>query len=220
MDGTAGTGKSSVGMLAAKELGYDFLSTGEMYRALGYKTIEKKIAVDDVQKVTEIAKNIKFTFERGTDASLKMFVDGEYLGNKLHSEKVGEAASKTSAIPSARAVLTDKMREIGRGGGIIMEGRDIGTVVFPDAEIKFYIDATPEERAKRRFNQLIQRGEKADYETILECIRARDLRDSTRTVAPLKPAEDAFIIDTSSMALEQVVEHILSVIKEKIKNNF
>jgi len=216
IDGTSGTGKSSVGKLAAQALGYSFLSTGEMYRALGYKALQTGIDMADAAAVTRAARDLKLTFERRPDAVLRMFVDGVFLGDKLHDEAVGGAASKTSAVPGAREVLTNLMRETGKDGGIIMEGRDIGTVVFPGAEVKFYIDAAPEARARRRFKQLKERGESADYDGILAGIKERDHRDSTRAAAPLKAAPDAVIIDTSHLTLEEVVSKVLENIKKKL----
>lgn len=213
IDGTAGTGKSSVGCAVAAHLGYGFLSTGEMYRALAYKVFAKKINPEDHDAVLEAARQLRFTFMRQPDAKLKMFVDGEYLGDKLHLEEVGAVASRVSTNGEARRVLTDKMRDVGEDGGIVMEGRDVGTVVFPDAEIKFYLDASAEERAKRRVNQLKEAGQKADYNQILKMIQERDYRDSHRAVSPLKPAEDAVLIDTSSLTMQQVIDAVLEKIK-------
>lgn len=213
IDGTAGTGKSSVGCAVAAHLGYSFLSTGEMYRALAYKVFAKKINPEDHDAVLEAARQLRFTFMRQPDAKLKMFVDGEYLGDKLHLEEVGAVASRVSTNGEARRVLTDKMRDVGEDGGIVMEGRDVGTVVFPDAEIKFYLDASAEERAKRRVNQLKEAGQKADYNQILKMIQERDYRDSHRAVSPLKPAEDAVVIDTSSLTMQQVIDAVLEKIK-------
>lgn len=213
IDGTAGTGKSSVGCAVAAHLGYGFLSTGEMYRALAYKVFAKKINPEDHDAVLEAARQLRFTFMRQPDAKLKMFVDGEYLGDKLHLEEVGAVASRVSTNGEARRVLTDKMRDVGEDGGIVMEGRDVGTVVFPDAEIKFYLDASAEERAKRRVNQLKEAGRKADYNQILKMIQERDYRDSHRAVSPLKPAEDAVVIDTSSLTMQQVIDTVLEKIK-------
>lgn len=213
IDGTAGTGKSSVGCAVAAHLGYGFLSTGEMYRALAYKVFAKKINPEDHDAVLEAARQLRFTFMRQPDAKLKMFVDGEYLGDKLHLEEVGAVASRVSTNGEARRVLTDKMRDVGEDGGIVMEGRDVGTVVFPDAEIKFYLDASAEERAKRRVNQLKEAGQKPDYNQILKMIQERDYRDSHRAVSPLKPAEDAVVIDTSSLTMQQVIDAALEKIK-------
>lgn len=214
IDGTAGTGKSSVGRAVAEKLGYGFLSTGGLYRALAYQVFAQKIDPADHQAVLAVAQNMQFSFERQPDAMLKMFVNGEYLGSKLHLDEVAQTASKVSTHAAARAVLTEKMREIGQHGGIIMEGRDIGTVVFPDAEVKIYLDATAEERANRRVKQLLANGNEADYEQILASIKERDLRDSTRAASPLKPAEDAVKIDTSSLTMPQVIEAVLKEINK------
>ncbi len=216
IDGTAGTGKSSVGKLIAAKLGYGFLSTGEMYRALAYKVYEKHIEPENHDAVLEAARQLHFTFVRQPDASLKMYVDGEYLGAKLHLEEVGNVASRVSTNGEARRVLTEKMRDVGEDGGIVMEGRDVGTVVFPDAEMKFYLDASAEERAKRRVKQLQEAGERPDYQKILKMIEERDYRDSHRAVAPLKPAEDAVIVDTSLLNLQQVVEAVWEKIQHYV----
>ncbi len=208
IDGTAGTGKSTVGKAIAAKLGYGFLSTGEMYRALAYKVFEKHIVPEDHDAVLEAARQLHFTFVRQPDAALKMYVDGEYLGAKLHLEEVGNVASRVSTNGEARRVLTEKMRDVGDDGGVVMEGRDVGTVVFPDAEMKFYLDASAQERAKRRVKQLQEAGEHPDYQKILKLIEERDYRDSHRAVAPLKPAEDAIVIDTSSLNLQQVVDAV------------
>ena len=143
-----------------------------------------------------------------------MFVDGAFLGEKLHLEEVGAVASKVSTNKEARAVLTDKMRQVGINGGVVMEGRDVGTVVFPDAELKFYLDASAEERAKRRVKQLEENGQKADYNAILAMIKERDYRDSHRSVAPLKPAEDAVVVDTSALNMNQVIQKVMEKISQ------
>lgn len=213
IDGTAGTGKSSVGKAVAAKLGYGFLSTGEMYRALAYKVFEKQISPEDHDAVLETARQLHFTFVRQPDAALKMYVDGEYLGDKLRLEEVGNVASRVSTNGEARRVLTDKMRAVGEDGGIVMEGRDVGTVVFPDAEMKFYLDASAEERAKRRVNQLKEAGQHPDFEQILQLIKERDYRDSHRAASPLKPADDAVIIDTSRLDLQQVTDAVLEKIQ-------
>ena len=214
IDGPAGTGKSTVGRAAAQALGYSFLSTGGLYRALAYTVFAKHIDPTDDQAVLAAAKAIEFRFERQPDATLKMFVDGEYLGNKLQLDEVAQTASKVSTNAAARAVLTDKMRLAGKDGGIIMEGRDIGTVVFPDAEVKIYLDASAEVRADRRVKQLALQGVTADYAQILASIKERDLRDSTRAASPLKPAEGAIKIDTSYLNQAQVVDEVVKEIKQ------
>lgn len=209
IDGTAGVGKSSVGKAVALKYGISFLSTGQMYRCLGWKVLEKGIDLNDEAAVIKAAKEIVWGFERQADSSLKVLIDGQYLGSKLLLEETGRAASKVSAIAQARNIITQKQKDLGRAGGIVMEGRDIGTVICPQAPLKIYLTAAPEARAQRRVKQLEQEGQKADYGEILASIKSRDERDSTRAVAPLKPAQDALIIDTSNMSLEQVIFRVL-----------
>ena len=217
IDGTAGTGKSSVGKAVASKLGYGFLSTGEMYRALAYKVFEKNVMPEDEAGVLKVAQDMVFSFERQPDAKLNVCVDGVYLGpDKLHSEETGNVASKVSTHARARAVLTAKMRQAGEQGGIIMEGRDIGTVVFPDADVKIYLDASAKERANRRFKQLKLAGQPADYDKILATIQERDYRDSHRAASPLKPAADAVIIDTSDLTLEEVITRVYGEVTKKL----
>ena len=211
IDGPAGVGKSSVGKAVALKYGLSFLSTGEMYRCLGWKVLNAGIDPDDAQKVLEAAQSIKWSFERRPDSSLKVFVDGVYLGEELHREDVGRAASKTSANGPARAVVTQKQKEMALEGNIVMEGRDIGTVIAPNAQVKIYLDASAQERAKRRFEQLKIKGQDADYNAILDGIITRDERDKNRACAPLKPAEDAIIIDTSAFTLQQVIDKVMEI---------
>ena len=209
IDGTAGVGKSSVGKAVALKYGISFLSTGQMYRCLGWKVLEKGIDLNDEAAVIKAAKEIVWGFERQADSSLKVLIDGQYLGSKLLLEETGRAASKVSAIAQARSIITQKQKDLGRAGGIVMEGRDIGTVICPQAPLKIYLTAAPEARAQRRVKQLEQEGQKADYGEILASSKSRDERDSTRAVAPLKPAKDALIIYTSNMSLEQVIFRVL-----------
>lgn len=214
IDGTAGTGKSAVGRAAAQALGYSFLSSGGLYRALAYTVFKEQMDATDAQAVLAAAQALTFTFERQEDATLKMWVNGQYLGNKLQLDEVAQTASKISTHAAARAVLSEQMRQLGQEGGIIVEGRDIGTVVFPDAEVKIYLDASAEVRAERRVKQLAEQGVVADYLQILRSIQERDLRDSTRAASPLKPAADAIRIDTSYLNQQEVVDEVLKEIKQ------
>ncbi len=214
IDGTAGTGKSTVGRAAAQRLGYGFLSTGGLYRALAYKVFQDHINPADDAAVLAAAQNLVFRFERQPDATLKMFVDGEYLGDKLNLDEVARTARKVPTHPAARGVRTKKRRKAGGAGAIILEGPEIGTVVFPDREVKFYLTAAPEVRADRRVKQLLAQGAPADYGHILASIKERDLRDSTRAASPLKPAPDAVQIDTSDMNRDQVIDAVVKEINK------
>ncbi len=208
LDGPAGVGKSSVGKELALKYGLDFLSTGEMYRCLGWKALIKGISLDDKEAITQTAKDIKWSFKRLPDGELKAIVDGVLLGDEMLKEEVGSAASKTSAVGPARAVITKEQQELACKGGIVLEGRDIGTVVCPQTPYKFYLTASAHARAKRRVLQLREKGQPANYEDILASIKARDERDSSRAAAPLKAAPDAVVIDTSFLTLRQVVEEV------------
>ena len=209
IDGTAGVGKSSVGKAVALKYGISFLSTGQMYRCLGWKVLKSGINMDDESAVIKAAKDIVWGFERQSDSSLKVLVDGQYLGDKLQLEEVGRAASKVSAIGPARAIIMQKQIDLGREGNIVMEGRDIGTAICPDAPVKIYLIANAEARAQRRVKQLQEQGEKADYDEILASIISRDARDSNRSCSPLKPAPDAVILDTSAFSLDEVIEKVM-----------
>jgi cytidylate kinase len=209
IDGPAGAGKSSVGKAVALKYGYGFFSTGEMYRCLGYKVLSLGIDPCDTGKVLETARNTVWSFRRGQNNVLDVLIDGRYCGDKLLGDEVGQAASKVSAHAAARAVLTLKQKELAARGGVVMEGRDAGTVICPDAAVKIYLDASAQERAKRRLKQLEAAGKKADYDELLASIKSRDERDKNRAVAPLKPAPDALVIDASDLTIERVIDKVL-----------
>lgn len=211
IDGPAGVGKTSVGKALALNYGLGFLSTGIMYRCLGWKALNSGVNLQDEEQVYLIAKNIVWNFEREEDSNLKVIIDGQYLGDNLLSEEVARAASITSALPKARAVITEKQKALALEGGIVMEGRDIGTVIAPKAPLKFYLTASAEARAKRRVLQLKEKGQEANYDEIIKSIISRDERDSSRKTAPLKAAEDAILIDTSSLSLEEVINKVLEL---------
>ncbi len=211
IDGPAGVGKTSVGKALALKYGLGFLSTGIMYRCLGWKALNSKVNLQDEEQVYQVAKNIVWDFEKEEDSNLRVLIDGQYLGDSLLSEEVARAASITSALPKARAVITEKQKALALEGGIVMEGRDIGTVIAPKAPLKFYLTASAEARAKRRVLQLKEKGQEANYDEILKSIISRDERDSSRKTAPLKPSEDAILIDTSFLTLEEVINKVLEL---------
>ncbi len=211
IDGPAGVGKTSVGKALARHYGLGFLSTGIMYRCLGWKVLKNNVNLQNEEAVFQTAKNIVWGFEKEEDSNLKVLVDGKFLGDTLLSEEVARAASITSALPKARAVITNKQKAMAEEGGLVMEGRDIGTVIAPNAPIKFYLIASAEARANRRVLQLKEKGQEANYEEILKSIISRDERDSSRKTAPLKPAEDAILIDTSTLTLEEVINKVLEL---------
>ena len=216
IDGPAGVGKTSVGKALASKYGLGFLSTGIMYRCLGWKVLQSSVNLQDEEAVFQIAKNIVWGFEKEADSNLKVLVDGRFLGDALLSEEVARAASITSALPKARAVITDKQKALAEEGGLVMEGRDIGTVIAPNANLKFYMIASAKARAQRRVLQLQEKGQKADYAEILKSIISRDERDSSRKTAPLKPASDAILIDTSALTLEEVINKVLELSRTNV----
>lgn len=211
MDGPAGVGKSTVGNLVAKALGYKFINTGEMYRALTWKALEVGVKLDDHDEVLSLAKKLTWEFrpveEGGT--ALKTFIDGQGVTLQIREERVSVNSSLVAANPGVRKFLSKLQRELGEGGAIVMEGRDITTNVFPDADFKIYLDASPEERASRRTRQLKAAGQDADRDKILAAILKRDLNDLKREINPLKQAEDAFVIDSTQLTLHQVADKIL-----------
>lgn len=219
MDGPAGVGKSTVGGLVAKSLGYKFINTGEMYRALTWKGLEEGIELEDHDAVLALAKRLHWEFkpveEGGT--TLKTYIDGQGVTVQIREERVSINSSLVAGNPGVRKFLSKLQRELGEGGSIVMEGRDITTNVFPDADVKIYLDASPEERADRRYRQLKAAGQDADRDKILAAILKRDLNDLKREINPLKQAEDALVIDSTSLTLHEVADKILKHIKKGAK---
>lgn len=221
MDGPAGVGKSTVGNLVAKSLGYKFINTGEMYRALTWKALETGQDLNDNEGVLVLAKSLKWEFkpveEGGT--TLKTFIDGTGVTQQIREERVSVNSSLVAANPGVRKFLSKLQRDLGEGGAIVMEGRDITTNVFPDADVKIYLDASPEERADRRYRQLKAAGQEADRDKILAAILKRDLNDLKREINPLKQAPDALVIDSTKLTMHQVAEKILRRIRKGAKAN-
>ncbi len=220
MDGPAGVGKSTVGGLVAKKLGYKFINTGEMYRALTWKALESGADLDDHEAVLALAKRASWEFkpiEEG-GATLKTFLDGVPVTGQIREERVSVNSSRIAANPGVRKFLSKLQRELGEPGGIVMEGRDITTHVFPDADVKIYLDASPEERATRRHRQLKASGGDADRSAILAAILKRDLNDLKREINPLKQAPDALVIDSTHLTMREVADLILRRVRREAKH--
>lgn len=218
IDGPAASGKSTVGVLLAKKLDYLFFDTGNMYRAVTWAALKRLKRVDNEADVTHLAETVQIDVQPPSveDGRLAdVLVDGEDITWQIRSPEVDANVSQVSAYPGVRDAMTYQQRRIGNRGRVVMVGRDIGTVVLPDAELKIYLDASVEERARRRYEELVQRGEPADYEKILRAMKKRDQIDSTRAVAPLRPASDAVQICSDRISAEQVVDQILRI-AEKI----
>jgi cytidylate kinase len=213
LDGPAGTGKSSVALAVAERLGFDFLDTGAMYRAIGLEAVRRQAKMEDARELTFIAKHAKIEFDWNKQPP-GVKLNGEDVGHLLRSGEATRAASHVAVVPAIRELLVAQQQRIGREHGrLVTEGRDQGSVVFPDAPFKFYLDATPQERARRRAAQLRARGEVVDVNEILSQIIARDHRDASRAVGPLAIPAGATVIDTTHLTQEQVIEQIVAAVR-------
>ena len=214
VDGPAGAGKSTVSKALAKKLDYIYLDTGALYRALAYKTLQCEISLDNVAALANLCSTTTVAL-KNIDGQMIVFVDGEDVGEKIRTEEVGLAASKISTFAVVRERLLNLQRETGAEGGIIAEGRDMGSVVFPHADYKFYLDANLEERIKRRYKELLEKGNSVEYKSIQKDMFARDKQDKQREIAPLKAPDGAIIIDSDNLSAEEVVDKIISYISVK-----
>ena len=217
IDGPAASGKSTLGKLLADELGYLFFDTGVMYRAVTLAALERGLAIEDEAAVTELAEKTVIDIQPPSQAdgrNCDILVDGRDVTWDIRGAEVERYVSPVSVYPGVRRALTLQQRRIGLRGRVVMVGRDIGTIVLPEAELKIYLIASAEERARRRYGEVLARDGCASYEAILSTIRQRDQIDSTRAVAPLRPAADAVILDTDQMDIQQVLEAVRLLIQE------
>jgi len=215
IDGPAGAGKSTVARTVARRLDYLFINTGAMYRAVAWKALRQGVSLDDTERIGRLAEESLIELAGNVD-SMRVLIDGRDITNEIATPQISQAASVVSAIPTVRRALVARQQQMGRAGGVVIEGRDIGTQVFPNAEVKIYLDASSDARAQRRFDEDSARGVAvASFDRMKSEIEERDHRDKTRADSPLTQAEDAVYIDSSAMTIDEVVERILGIAKSR-----
>lgn len=215
IDGPAGSGKGTITKLVGDKLNLINVDTGAMYRCCSLYMIRNNIGLDEIDKIKEMLLKIKIEQIKNDEGIDEFYLDGENVSTQIRSKEVNEIVSPVSHIPEVRQAMVNLQRKMGETMNVIMEGRDIGTNVFPDADVKIYLDATPEERANRRLKQNREKGIETSYEEVLKNIIYRDNNDKTSTVAPLKQAEDAVYLDSTNLTIEEVVDRVLEIINNK-----
>lgn len=215
IDGPSGAGKSTMAKALAAKLGYLYVDTGAIYRTLGLFALSRGVSPSDPEGVAGLLPQAVITMNYGEDGLQHMYLGGEDVTGAIRTPEVSTAASQVSAIPAVRAFLLEMQRDMARNNNVIMDGRDIGTVVLPQADVKIFLTASPQERAKRRHAELAAKGNTDSYETVLRDILERDERDSSRAAAPLQQAEDALLFDTTDYSLEECVDRLLQIVREK-----
>ncbi len=213
IDGPSGSGKGTISRLLARELGFHFLDSGALYRLLAYAAGQHGIDLADSAALVRLSGDLDIRFPADGE---QVLLDGEPVGDEIRTEAAGAGASRVAALPEVRRALLQQQRNFRRPPGLVADGRDMGTVVFPDAVLKVFLTASSEVRAKRRFNQLKEKNINSDYEAILEEIQARDARDSQRSVAPLTPAADAVVVDTGGQAIDATFQCVCDLLKKRL----
>lgn len=215
IDGPAGAGKSTIAGRVAEQLDYQLIDTGALYRTVAYVAIEKGVELEDAERVAAVADGLELEFRSEGDDNV-LYCNGEPLRDEIRTEEVGTGASVISAHPEVREALIDVQRDMGEARSSVLEGRDIGTVVFPDADVKIFLTADPMVRARRRVEQLEERGDDVDFDEVHADIVERDRRDRERDVAPLVQADDAVCVDTSNLGIDEVVTEILAIVEKRL----
>ncbi len=217
IDGPAASGKSTTARRVAQRLGYRYIDSGAMYRAVTLKALELGIPTTDAKRVADIARHTRIEFVSDRNGHQRILMDGRDVTDLIRTHRVNQHINPVAANPQVRNILVKKQQALGQGGGVVMDGRDIGTVVFPDAELKIYMDASAEERARRRVKELHNRGIDVAYEDVFKEIQERDRSDTSRAVGPLKKAPDAVVIDTTRLSVDEQVAYIDRLAREIIE---
>ena len=219
IDGPSGSGKGTISQRLSAELGWSFLDSGAVYRALALMAWEEHVSPGEIDKLVEMAGKMEISFIPEENGVCSVKVNGAEVSEALRSEEIASLASQIASTPAVRAALLEKQREFRRPPGLVADGRDMGTTVFPDAQLKIYLTASPEVRAERRYKQLKEKGFDVNLPRLLGEIRERDERDAGRKASPLKPADDACIVDTSDMTIDEVVEHIRNLLQQRLPDS-
>lgn len=214
VDGPSGAGKGTLCYALADKLGFDFLDSGAIYRITALAAVKKNVSLEDEEAVAEVGRNLNVQFVPNA-GEVNVILDGENVGDQIRTAEAGQNASKVAAFPKVREALLQRQRDFANANGLVADGRDMGTVVFPEAQVKLFLDASAEERAKRRVKQLQSKGFNANFEQILDEIKERDYRDRNRAVAPLVPATDALVLDSTHLSIDEVIQQALAYISSK-----
>jgi cytidylate kinase len=215
IDGPSSSGKGTISRIVAARVGWNLLDSGALYRLVAWGGVLRNLDADDVEQHVAVARSMKVQFGSAGEGDEMVFLDGQDVTRKIRTEEAGAGASRVAAWPAVRAALTERQRAFAEPPGLVADGRDMGTVIFPGAQLKVFLTATAEERAQRRHKQLIEKGSAASLAALSREIAERDLRDSTRQVAPLKPAPDAQLLDSTGLSIDAVVERVLSLGRER-----
>lgn len=216
IDGPGGSGKGTVSRIIARNLNWHFLDSGALYRLLALAAEQRGVSLEDEAALAALAPRLAIRFDPAPQGDVAVYLDGQDVTDAIRSETAGNAASKVAALPAVRAALLERQRAFREPPGLVADGRDMGTVVFPDAVVKIFLTASAEERAKRRYKQLKEKGMDVNLTDLLKEIEARDARDMSRSVAPLRPAPDAHLVDTTGLTIEEVVEQVTKLVKCRV----
>lgn len=211
VDGPSGAGKGTISRQVAQRLGWGFLDSGALYRLVALAALRRELPLDDADALFDLARNLDVHFDTSGEEGPRVFLDGQRVASELRTEACGDAASQVAALPAVRDALLARQRDFRVAPGLVADGRDMGTVVFPNAQLKIFLTASREERARRRYKQLMEQGLSANLQSLLDELAERDGRDTERAVAPLKPAEDAVEVDSTHMSIDAVLDEIFSL---------